>query len=782
MDEEPVPGENTWLETGFTLTDNVIAWAKANQMYVILELQAAPGGQSADPERSDYDDSKSSLWEDQANRDKTVALWQRLAETYADETTIAGYSLLNEPDVAADSDLKALYESITTAIRSVDANHVLFIQGNDFGVNFGGLTPAWDSKIVFASNKFATFNDQGSIQDLTNLRSSTNTPVFIERFADNSNAWFRDAVRLFENNGIGWSMSPLKRVGRTSAPFTWEKSDRYQRVLNFWLGTAPEPSPLTTNNALGDLTEGIRLENIFYAKDVVDAITRQRSSNAAVPYRRNVVPGRIIATEYDLGGPGIAYVDDSVANFENSTGNFTRWNNGLFFRNDGVDVEPSTDPTSNGYNIGWIKRDEWVQWTLDIQENGLYDIEVRFAANKDNGKFHLTMDDIDITEIVSVPFTGDWQNWQTILFEDVVLTTSDKKLKLIVDKAAVNAGSFNISSFNFVRVGNSTDVPVTALSAATESDDVSINLKLNKGIDPSSDFSGFVVTANGSAVNIVNVGLNPANSREIILEAGSLFSFEDEILLSYNGSGVVALDGTQLSVISNLPVENNVPVISTIPGRVQAEDFFEQSGIKVESTDDEGGGENIGFLDPGDQVSYYVNVTEADLYSVLYRTSAFTESGSLRMEIIEQSGNTLVHRADFPVTGGWEQYTNTPVTGEMPAGELEIRLTVIEGGFNINWFEFSNVTSIEGFEDGEVVQIFPNPADDQFSVQATFNTPRSVQVDVRNLLGKTLLTREIGTTTQVNESFNASGLSAGIYLVNIRSKSGEVVTRKLVIE
>src|ERR1035437_9721763 len=47
-EDEPVKGRNTWLATGFTLTDNLLAWCKANRMYLILDLHASPGGQGKD--------------------------------------------------------------------------------------------------------------------------------------------------------------------------------------------------------------------------------------------------------------------------------------------------------------------------------------------------------------------------------------------------------------------------------------------------------------------------------------------------------------------------------------------------------------------------------------------------------------------------------------------------------------------------------------------------------------------------------------------------------------
>ena len=45
IQDEPILGENTWLTKGFEMTDSLVSWCKQNNMYVILDLHAAPGGQ-----------------------------------------------------------------------------------------------------------------------------------------------------------------------------------------------------------------------------------------------------------------------------------------------------------------------------------------------------------------------------------------------------------------------------------------------------------------------------------------------------------------------------------------------------------------------------------------------------------------------------------------------------------------------------------------------------------------------------------------------------------------
>ncbi len=94
--DEPVKGENTWLPKGFEMVDSLLNWCKQNKIYLILDLHAAPGGQGDDLAISDRNPEEPSLWQSEENQSKTVALWKKLAERYANETYIGGYDILNE--------------------------------------------------------------------------------------------------------------------------------------------------------------------------------------------------------------------------------------------------------------------------------------------------------------------------------------------------------------------------------------------------------------------------------------------------------------------------------------------------------------------------------------------------------------------------------------------------------------------------------------------------------------------------------------------------------------
>src|SRR5439155_10202523 len=176
VEKEPVAGQQTWLTKGFALTDSLLAWCKAAKIYLILDLHAAPGGQGNDLNISDADPSKPALWNSEANKQKTIALWRKLAERYASEPWIGAYDIINEPnwgftDPANDRNgtkeknsapLRQLMMDITKTIREVDQKHIIIIEGNGWGNNYAGVLPTWDNNMVLSFHKYWNYNDPAS--------------------------------------------------------------------------------------------------------------------------------------------------------------------------------------------------------------------------------------------------------------------------------------------------------------------------------------------------------------------------------------------------------------------------------------------------------------------------------------------------------------------------------------------------------------------------------------------------------------------------------------------
>ena len=694
IQNEPYPNAYTEKGKGFLLLDSLLKWCKQNEIYLMIDLHAAPGGQGYNADISDYDPSKPSLWENIFNQNKTVELWRRIASRYKNEEWIAGYDLINEPnwDIPGGVLLRELYERITEAIRSEGDNHILFIEGNWFANDFTGLTPPWDDNFVYSPHKYWSPVDQGYLDWMLPLRDSLNVPLFVGETGENSNFWYRDAVKVFEENGIGWAWWPLKRIGAIQPPLSINYNDKYKKIVDYWNGGNEIPTKEDAIEGLRQLTEDIKLENSVYHKDVIDALFRQPFSNETIPYTDNNIPGKIFATDFDLGIMGKAYYDAGAE--ANYGGEFSAWNNGWGYRNDNVDIQENDDPLSNGFNVGWIERDEWMKYSFSLDQEGLYNVKIRIATEED-GRFYFKINDNQVSEMVDVPSTGAWDTWQYVYIDSLVLNSTDKSFVFQVDK-----GTFNIGFFEFERIGDISLAETIYMNSYTLNENT-ILLNTNKDLDSLSDIilSDFELRINDNKIDIQNI-LFPIYPRSIILEIDQKIQPTDSILISYNGNSLKSTDNEQLSVFSDKLVNNTISFVHEIPGKIEAEHYFFQKGMELENTSDEGGGLNIGSLDNGDYADYYVDIQTTGTYNVTYRAAADPGyaplGGQVELSIYDSISNsfTFLQNVILSPTTGWQDWENTSKAVNLDSGKYQIRLKILGGPFNLNWFSFDDSVSV----------------------------------------------------------------------------------------
>ncbi len=457
VDQETVQGKNTWLKQGFVLTDSLVSWCKANHMYVFLDLHAAPGGQGNDLNISDRDPSKPSLWQSEWNKQKTIALWQKLAARYANEPAVGGYDILNEPNWGFEDSLndrnglkekkniplKQLMMDITRAIRAVDTNHIIVIEGNGWGNNYNGMLGPWDSNMVLSFHKYWNYNDQQSIQHIINFREQYHVPVWLGETGENSNTWFTEAIGLFEKNNIGWSWWPLKKLGNNN-PLQIPSNPSYDSLADYWNGKTSN-APVNVFSGLMKLSADARCENNIVHRDVIDAMMRQPISYATIPYlENNVSDGTVIfAVNYDLGANGYAYYDMDTANYRISAGKESIGNRGRVYRNDGVDIYADSNRTGS-YYVGYTEEREWLQYTLNVLTGGEYKLEFSVAAIQPDGRLTILDNMNTLVKTTPVPSTGGNENWKLITIRHLKLNSGVHRFRILIDK-----GGFNIRSIKF---------------------------------------------------------------------------------------------------------------------------------------------------------------------------------------------------------------------------------------------------------------------------------------------------------------------------------------------
>ena len=755
IQEEPIVGENTWLDLGFYMVDNLLDWCETNNMYLILDLHAAPGGQGFGSDINDYNPNLPSLWESEENKNKTIALWGKLAERYADEPWIGGYDLLNETHWdLAENELRNFYIDVTNEIRQFDQSHIIFIEGNGYANDFSGLTPPWDDNMVYSFHKYWSFND--SLEWVTWIRNEYGVPLWMGEGGENSNQWFTEAIKMFEDNYIGWAFWPWKKLESISAPFEISSNSNYESLINYFRGDSNAPSVENAVDGLMQLAEDSHISNNRFQRDVVDAMIRQVSSNETLPFDElNNIPGVLYASDYDLGPMGYAYSDADYATYHINTDNFQAWNQGWQYRNDGVDIENSSDSDGNGFQVGFTNDDEWLLFTVEVQESGFYNIVTRYASTS-SGLFSLELDGFPIVDNIILYNTGSYSNFVNKLTEGIYLPAGTYKLKM-----KMITGGYNLSSVNF---DISEEIPEFSIEYAEAEEDLStILILLNQPleIDQGIESSHFGVFINSEEVSISDIEISEENPQVIYISLNDEYNFLDDISVSfYQESELESIFSEFLIPFSQFPVYNNVSERIIIPGYVEAEDFIYQEGLSTEETSDVNGGLNIGYTDIGDFADYLVLVTETGEYDINFRAASENQSGSILLQLISGSDIQNLTQISLPITGGWQSWETVSASTNLTEGSYKLRMKVIQPGFNLNWIEFDFTGNSMGTDDNEIdrIRLFPNPVSEILNINTKY---QNFKIEIYDMIGKKIFNAE-----NLN-SINVRDYDDGIYLLKL---------------
>lgn len=122
----------------FKYLDRVIDLCAKQNIYTILDMHTLPGGQSPGW-HADNHTSYAAFWDHKDFQDRTVWLWRQLASRYRNNPWIAGYNPINEPADSEHVRLPAYYARLEKEIREVDADHILYLDGNTFAMDFSAF-------------------------------------------------------------------------------------------------------------------------------------------------------------------------------------------------------------------------------------------------------------------------------------------------------------------------------------------------------------------------------------------------------------------------------------------------------------------------------------------------------------------------------------------------------------------------------------------------------------------------------------------------------------------
>lgn len=209
-------------QEAFDWLDKNVAWAKKNNIHIILDMQTPQGGYQSTG-------NGLALFKESENQTRLARLWRAIARHFKNCSTIIGYDLVNEPQVPFDTDVRTsvdvwslLAQRCINEIRKEDSNHIIFVE------RITGMwdnTHRWydpdpvyaypdvqDSKLVFQGHYYLPFyythQGQGQYAGVTSIYPSASVEPI----------WKYEATQRFD------SLSP-------SFPTTWT---RREYTLNQW--------------------------------------------------------------------------------------------------------------------------------------------------------------------------------------------------------------------------------------------------------------------------------------------------------------------------------------------------------------------------------------------------------------------------------------------------------------------------------------------------------------------------------------------------------------------
>jgi endoglucanase len=258
--------DGTMTGDGWAQLDRVLGWVRKAGLLAIVDLHAAPGGQTG----INHDDGPGYplMFYVPRDRERTVRLWRAIALAHAGDPTILGYDLLNEPiapyhDTATlNPRLEPFYKRVTEAIREVDPGRIVFLAGGQWSSSFDMFGPPFAANLAYTYHSFWASTKRDSIQRHLNFANRYNVPLFLGETGELTDAWNEGFRKLHEAHGIGWAFWTYKNLDTPSTVVSIARPEGWSEIAAYADGRrADRPSDALIAKAIAQYLDGMRLAN-----------------------------------------------------------------------------------------------------------------------------------------------------------------------------------------------------------------------------------------------------------------------------------------------------------------------------------------------------------------------------------------------------------------------------------------------------------------------------------------------------------------------------------------
>lgn len=243
--------EAEFVQNTLACIDRLIDWCRTYGIYVVLDMHAAPGGQTGQ-NIDDCENDQPELFINPVYQEQLCSAWELLAKRYADEPVVAAYDLLNEPLPnffnQYNDELLPLYRRLIRRIRAIDTNHMIMLEGahwaTDFSVLDGMSREEASGNIALQFHRYWSAPDEESLDVYRTAANRLNVPLYLGESGENNLEWYATMFPLCDRLDIGWSFWSYKKMACDNSPVTFARPAGWDTLMEQIKTGSPMPKEL----------------------------------------------------------------------------------------------------------------------------------------------------------------------------------------------------------------------------------------------------------------------------------------------------------------------------------------------------------------------------------------------------------------------------------------------------------------------------------------------------------------------------------------------------------
>lgn len=388
---------------GLEYIDNCIEWCNNSSLYVILDLHGAPGGQNKIGKNTG-EQTNADLWNNETFRNQTVDWWRTIAERYKNESTVAGYDILNEADGNLSTkddfeDMIILYDKIYDAIRDVEKHqkrkHIIILEAGMLSQDLPRMPmpkdKGWENVVYSFHYHLTNCTDPYEAQSvffsqLQAIALQYDVPIYVGEF--NTMQIGISCDPPYENLNISQRLQLLETYSNIFDYYDWSWA--------FWTYKTIERNHSNNWGLYGYVNDTPTPDfNKDSYKDINDSFKLMRTEIMGKNYLAEIALKNTSCWE----SPKEQFWDGADLTMQNAVL--------LRPRNSGLKVEWNC-PLPNAGN--WSEGDS-ISWKFNVNVTDLYEVTLYSSSNKSTGNIVSVWIDGVLAAEIPIEFSGGWDRY-----------------------------------------------------------------------------------------------------------------------------------------------------------------------------------------------------------------------------------------------------------------------------------------------------------------------------------------------------------------------------------